>query len=462
MLGLRWMIACHPHSGQNAPPMYGDFEAQRHWMEVTYNLPISDWYQNTSKNDLGYWGLDYPPLTAYHSWVLGLVANTTAKEIVQLGVRGPETFAVKIFMRATVLATDLAVLFPATCAYFGSFSLLILALAAPALILIDHGHFQFNGASLGLALLAFSSMKRDRMIPAAIWFSLALNFKQMELYHSLPVFFYMLAWSFHRGRGLFSVSKIGLFVALVFGLMLMPWIVLGTQSLVAVMRRLFPFNRGLYESKVANFWCTINVLYKVNTSEMRSVMVPLCLVTTLAVALPSCVHLFVKPVFRNFKLTLFIVSLSFFLFSYHVHEKSILLAVLPSLMLLDDYPSVCVFFLFMSASSMFPLFVLDELLWAYFGITLIFSALLYFLRIRLRMFMWVVFVSGQFLNLASLFIPPPEKLPDLFAVVISAYSFTTFSAVLVYFYYEQFFGDQFPVDSRRVKTSSDEETKKIK
>lgn len=53
--------------GFNAPPMHGDFEAQRHWMEITRHLPISQWYFH----DLDYWGLDYPPLTAYHSWVLG-------------------------------------------------------------------------------------------------------------------------------------------------------------------------------------------------------------------------------------------------------------------------------------------------------------------------------------------------------------------------------------------------------
>lgn len=30
--------------GAGKPPMYGDYEAQRHWQEVTYNLPINQWY----------------------------------------------------------------------------------------------------------------------------------------------------------------------------------------------------------------------------------------------------------------------------------------------------------------------------------------------------------------------------------------------------------------------------------
>lgn len=49
--------------------MYGDYEAQRHWMELTIHLPVREWY----KYDLQYWGLDYPPLTAYVSWLCGVV-----------------------------------------------------------------------------------------------------------------------------------------------------------------------------------------------------------------------------------------------------------------------------------------------------------------------------------------------------------------------------------------------------
>ena len=54
--------------------MYGDYEAQRHWQEITVNLPVDKWYFNSSQNDLLYWGLDYPPLTAYHSYLVGKVS----------------------------------------------------------------------------------------------------------------------------------------------------------------------------------------------------------------------------------------------------------------------------------------------------------------------------------------------------------------------------------------------------
>ena len=62
-------------SGFGKPPMHGDFEAQRHWMEITNHLGPSLWYFY----DLQYWGLDYPPLTAYHSWVAGKMSADFAR-----------------------------------------------------------------------------------------------------------------------------------------------------------------------------------------------------------------------------------------------------------------------------------------------------------------------------------------------------------------------------------------------
>jgi hypothetical protein len=51
--------------------MFGDYEAQRHWMELSLHTPVEEWYINTAANNLSYWGLDYPPLSAYQSYVYG-------------------------------------------------------------------------------------------------------------------------------------------------------------------------------------------------------------------------------------------------------------------------------------------------------------------------------------------------------------------------------------------------------
>ena len=178
--------------------MHGDFEAQRHWMEITVNLPKEEWYFNGTANDLMYWGLDYPPFTfcfslssfpfvhsfdvglwfrAYVSLWFGYLAQWVCPELVELHAsRGIETAGTKLFMRLSVLFTDLVLgmtsvvlVWRYVCRHKGTqcdmpqgLAWLAVLLLNPSLILIDHGHFQYNSVSLGLTLLAVLSLFKDR------------------------------------------------------------------------------------------------------------------------------------------------------------------------------------------------------------------------------------------------------------------------------------------------------------
>lgn len=62
----------------------------------------------------------------------------------------------------------------------------------PGLYLVDHGHFQYNCFSIGLTLWAVASLMSKRDLVASAFFTLALSYKQMELYHAFPIFFYLL------------------------------------------------------------------------------------------------------------------------------------------------------------------------------------------------------------------------------------------------------------------------------
>ena len=89
--------------------MFGDFEAQRHWMELTINLPISQWYFF----DLQYWGLDYPVLTAYHSFICGKLGNFINLSWFALNTsRGLETDDIRTFMRITAIISELIIYIP--------------------------------------------------------------------------------------------------------------------------------------------------------------------------------------------------------------------------------------------------------------------------------------------------------------------------------------------------------------
>ena len=87
---LRVLVGVHPHSGQDdhqgsdaaaaaasagsaapATKYGGDGEAKRHWMELTYHLPLSEW----CRHDPDCWGVDCPLLTAYVRRACGWAAH---------------------------------------------------------------------------------------------------------------------------------------------------------------------------------------------------------------------------------------------------------------------------------------------------------------------------------------------------------------------------------------------------
>ncbi|PIK58193.1 hypothetical protein BSL78_04917, partial [Apostichopus japonicus] len=269
-----WCVSINSYSGAGKSPMYGDYEAQRHWMEVTFNLPVQKWYQNSSDNDLQYWGLDYPPLTAYHSWLCGYVADKINPDWVALqSSRGYESDTHKLFMRYTVMIVDVILYLPAILLFYlfaikgktigERLFLTSIVLLYPGLILIDHGHFQYNNASLGLTVFAVTFVSLGHDLWGSFFFVCALNYKQMELYHSVPFFCFLLGKCFKSSEenGLWKLIKIGSVVVLTFGLCWLPFL-RDTDVALQVLRRLFPFGRGLFEDKVSNIWCVLDVLFK--------------------------------------------------------------------------------------------------------------------------------------------------------------------------------------------------------
>lgn len=364
--------------------MYGDYEAQRHWMEITTQLPISQWYFH----DLQWWGLDYPPLTAYHSWLLGKIGSFINPTWFRLySSRGLDDEKLKVFMRATVIASEYLVYIPAAVIFVRRFSRLYslhawdasLALVAilmqPATILIDHVHFQYNTVMLGLVLASMSSMVAGRLLWASVFFVLALGFKQMALYYAPAVFAYLLGVCVFPRVNPRKLFLIGITTAVSFAILLSPlfvgalydsyrgidarpelegfaaplpifsdvvkklhlsheaWYFPVIQQLAQLIHRVFPFARGLFEDKVANFWCALNIAVKLRKYP-QALLQRASLLATLAAITPPCMIIFLKPKKELLPLTFATTAWAFFMFSFQVHEKSVLLPLLPMTVLL--------------------------------------------------------------------------------------------------------------------------------
>merc|ERR1719233_1316232 len=84
--------------------------------------------------------------------------------------------------------------------------------------------------------------------------------------------------------------------------------------MLQVVRRVFPFNRGLFEDKVANVWCSLQPILRLKEVVNQAAVVNLCLATTVLSFLPDCYFLWRRATPKNLLVCLVSTSLSFFLF----------------------------------------------------------------------------------------------------------------------------------------------------
>lgn len=416
-LSVRHLVSLHAYSGEGTPPRYGDYEAHRHWMEVTTSLPRSKWYTY----DVEYWGLDYPPLMAYVEWVLGMVSRAYEPASVVLDAsRGYETMTHKAFMRATVIVID-------AVACISALPKNPAALMSPAPILVDHGHFQYNCLPLGLTLWT-TRMISHRPLVAALCFCLALNAKQTALYYAPAVFFEFLA----RSRRIVDVGKVGVVVIAVFAAVWAPLALQGCA--LQALRRCFPVERGIFEDKVANFWYAAQVLLRARDMYEAADLVKAAAGFTALAAFPV-------PIARcwrraddddGFLISLHLSSLAFFLFSYHVHEKAILVPLAPLLLVQGRRLAIYRdFFSFAAAVSISPLLYFEGLAPAYVATLVLFVALNQNRKVLARLLVLVLLASA-----AARLVSPPPRYPDLFPALSALFfallfllSFFTVSAI---------------------------------
>ncbi|KAJ5120061.1 CAZyme family GT57 [Penicillium atrosanguineum] len=368
---FRWAVGLWDYSGRHVPPMHGDFEAQRHWMEITQHLPMAKWYLY----DLQYWGLDYPPLTAYHSWLFGKIGTAIEPAWFALDKsRGFEDPNLKVYMRATVVVSEYLVYVPAIVNFLRRYTrmqgvhawsasiALVAVLLQPATILIDHGHFQYNTVMLGLVVASLDAILAGRMLWACIFFVGALGFKQMALYYAPVMFAYLLGVCVFPRIHIPRLINIALITAAAFALLFAPLLVGATGpearesiasspqppllqalpisldkksvayavifQLTQTIHRVLPFARGIFEDKVANAWCAIHTFYKLNRFE-TSLLQRASLGATLGSIIIPCAITFRHPRASLILPAMSCVSWGFFLFSFQVHEKSVLLPLLP-------------------------------------------------------------------------------------------------------------------------------------
>ncbi|XP_014670720.1 PREDICTED: probable dolichyl pyrophosphate Glc1Man9GlcNAc2 alpha-1,3-glucosyltransferase [Priapulus caudatus] len=388
-----------------------DFEVHRNWLAITSSLPISKWYyENTSE-----WTLDYPPFFAYFEYILSCVAYYFDSNMLELSNVNYASWGTVVFQKASVMVTDLVFVYGAKkciqsvpnntklaiseMGLLGNpqFVLAVLLLTNFGLFIVDHIHFQYNGILFGVMLLSMARIMQGRNLEAAFWFAVLLNSKHIYMYMAPAYFVYLLkhycfTHQTREGRVILTsfapwrFMQLGAVVAFVFAASFGPFIVMG--QLGQVLSRLFPFKRGLCHAYWApNFWALYNLVDKVAAtlaarlgftqvalaqSSMTGGLVqefshavlpsvsPLAtLLCTLASILPALLNLWTRPSSRCSAVECAVLcAFSAFIFGWHVHEKAILLVVVPLSLLATRSDAYAHAFLMVSTVGHYSLFPL--------------------------------------------------------------------------------------------------------
>ena len=391
-------------------------------------------------------------------------------------------------MRATVIVSEYLIYVPALIIFnrriaklsganvWQTSMALMAILLQPSTILIDHAHFQYNTVMLGFTLAAMANLLADRLLWSCVFFVAALGFKQMALYYAPVVFAYLLGVCIQPKINVPRLVAVAVTTIASFAVLFAPFL-LGSYynhyrdstlnsklerpelldfilaelpikissnhitypiilQLSQVIHRVFPFARGLFEDKVANVWCAIHTIYKLNKFS-AVILSRVSLLATLAAITPSMIILLLAPKKKLIPYAFASCAWGFFLFSFQVHEKSVLLPLLPMTSLLGGrhgmYPEIRAWVGWanvLGTWTMFPLLKRDQLRVPYTIWTLLWSYLLGLppvcktiygkqsgLSIGTKVLHLSFYVFMVVWHVIEAFLPPPESKPDLWVVI---------------------------------------------
>ncbi|KAH7916348.1 glycosyltransferase family 57 protein [Hygrophoropsis aurantiaca] len=369
-----------------------DFEVHRNWLAITHSLPVSQWYYDTTSE----WTLDYPPFFAYFEKLLSIPAALIDPKIVDLNNLGYSEWTVIAYQRSTVILTELilgVVLLRFIRGAVDTSRQRIISASLflhPGFLIIDHIHFQYNGFMYGILLWSILMAREGHKLSSGILFAILLNFKHIYMYLAPAYFIYLLrSYCMSVSGEILPTRFISLAnaVIVVFVVSLGPFILMG--QLPQLLSRLFPFTRGLNHAYWApNAWAIVTAADRVLLQFAKRFGVALSLnesgvastsrglvgdtvftvipnikpVQTFAITVGFqaifLVKLWRSPTYKSFLAALTLCGYSSFMFGWHVHEKAVLLVLVPlSLLAVDSYAYFKTFLIASTAGvfSLFPL-----------------------------------------------------------------------------------------------------------
>ena len=338
-----------------------DFDVHRNWLAITRHLPLREWYFD-DVNGTTVHTLDYPPTFAYFEYILSNNPVTNwllSSQILDercLALLSDEnnqpTVQCVAFHRATVIVSDVLLWIGASIACDADAFLLVVL--NPGLLWLDHIHFQYNGAMLGILLASLGLLVQGRTrrgwsyhihhLGAAVLYALLVTMKHLYLPLAPIYFVYLLSnYCFQDTQFSFrNFSNVATVTATTLILPFIPFLVQGDplNQMSQIATRLFPFGRGLvHDYWAGNIWALYTLAGKITTKvvgmTLPEISPALCAVCLLMGLLPGVFGAW-NATPRTFLHCIVFGSLSSFMLAYHVHEKAIMTTIIPLTMLIQQ------------------------------------------------------------------------------------------------------------------------------
>ncbi|KAI1861341.1 uncharacterized protein JN550_010871 [Neoarthrinium moseri] len=351
-----------------------DFEVHRNWLAITHSLPVWEWYYEKTSE----WTLDYPPFFAYFEWLLSQVAKLVDPFMLRVYNLEYDSWQTVYFQRFTVIVTELALVYalqmfidahhgvPKRAAQAAALSIFL----SPGLLIIDHIHFQYNGCMYGILIASLVLAKqKSGLLTSGLVFASLLCMKHIYAYLAPAYVVYLLRAYCLSPKSILRIQflncvKLGAGILGILGAAFGPFAVKG--QIPQILSRLFPFSRGLCHAYWApNVWALYSFMDRALISAAPRLGLPvkeealnsvtrglvgdtsfavlpeitprLCFALTLLFQAIPLVKLFLKPTWDAFIGAVTLCGYASFLFGWHVHEKAILLVIIPfSLIALKD------------------------------------------------------------------------------------------------------------------------------
>ncbi len=164
----------------------------------------------------------------------------------------------------------------------------------------------------GFVLFAVAFSLRGHNVLATISMVLAINFKQTALYFALPFVVFTisrLSLKHHHPNIAIEIDAViwrciglGIVFVLSNAIIWAPWLItpdfkFSLENATTVFKRIFPVRRGIFEDKVATFWCVIHYCtpLKPNNWFDREFQFKMTMGTTFLSCLPACWFMWKAP-----------------------------------------------------------------------------------------------------------------------------------------------------------------------